>query len=490
MSEPRRYSFGPIERRGLVAGLGAAQLGAAAAGAALALAAARAWPGGPGLGVAASVLAVAAWAALWPVSGRPLVAWVVPAGRFAWRRLRGPSLARPAPSSRDAAGPWSLAASGSARRGRRRLAVGPAPPGLRLESASWGSDASIAVIRDLRAGTFAAVLPVKGRAFCLVDRDDQERRLAAWGGLLAALARNGSSVARIQWVERTVAGDGHALERYLAEAGVSAADSEWAGAARASYEEVVTGAGPTTVEHQVLVVIAVNPRRASKSMRFLGGGRGAVMEMLGREVRLVQGQMRSADLCPAEPLEPAELVRELLAATGEGSRGWPWAMASDEAWSQLRRDGSWHATYWVAQWPRVDVGPDFLAPLLLSTGRRSVSMVMGPVPPDRAARQVESARTADMADDELRAKAGFISTARRRRQVEGVERREAELAEGNADYRFCAYVTVSAASRVELEAAAGEVEQAASQSHLELRRLYGQQAEAFTWTLPLGRGLA
>jgi hypothetical protein len=33
------------------------------------------------------------------------------------------------------------------------------------------------------------------------------------------------------------------------------------------------------------------------------------------------------------------------------------------------------------------------------------------------------------------------------------------------------------------------MEQAARAAHLELRRLYGRQAEAFTWTLPLGRGL-
>ena len=35
-----------------------------------------------------------------------------------------------------------------------------------------------------------------------------------------------------------------------------------------------------------------------------------------------------------------------------------------------------------------------------------------------------------------------------------------------------------------------EAEHAAQTAHLELRRLYGRQAEAFTWTLPLGRGLA
>ena len=47
---------------------------------------------------------------------------------------------------------------------------------------------------------------------------------------------------------------------------------------------------------------------------------------------------------------------------------------------------TWHATYWIAEWPRIDVGPDFLAPLLLGPLRRSVSVVMEPVSPARAVR--------------------------------------------------------------------------------------------------------
>ena len=45
------------------------------------------------------------------------------------------------------------------------------------------------------------------------------------------------------------------------------------------------------------------------------------------------------------------------------------------------------------------------------------------------------------------------------------------------------------ATEAELDVACAEIEQAARPANLDLRRLYGQQAEAFTWTLPLGRGL-
>jgi hypothetical protein len=115
---------------------------------------------------------------------------------------------------------------------------------------------------------------------------------------------------------------------------------------------------------------------------------------------------------------------------------------------------------------------------------------MGPIPPGRAAREAEAARTADIADEQLRQRAGFLTTTRRKREADGVLRREAELADGHSEYRFSGFVTVTAADRTGLDAACTEVEQAAHQAQLELRRLYGQQAEAFTWTLPIGRGLA
>jgi hypothetical protein len=102
---------------------------------------------------------------------------------------------------------------------------------------------------------------------------------------------------------------------------------------------------------------------------------------------------------------------------------------------------------------------------------------------------VERARANDTADDALRSRLGFLSSARRRRQAEGTERREEELADGHAECRFTGYVTVSAPDPEALEDACGEIEQHAGSARLVLCRLRGQQAEAFSWTLPLCRGL-
>jgi hypothetical protein len=211
----------------------------------------------------------------------------------------------------------------------------------------------------------------------------------------------------------------------------------------------------------------------------------------------LQGQLRNADLGPEDPLGPGELEqtvaalqrpRRRVAGTGRNNPVWP--LASEEAWSWYRTDESWHATFWIAEWPRVEVSPDFLTPLLVGGGRRTVAVIMAPVPSSRALREVRSARTADVADARLRDRAGFLPSARREREAEGVARRESELTEGHAEFRFSGYVTISALERAELEVLCAEAEHAAQTAHLELRRLHGRQAEAFTWTLPLARGLA
>jgi hypothetical protein len=464
---PRWYTFHPLEQRGVLLGLQAGQIAALLGGAAAALLAAQAVPGPAGPALAVAVLAVAATGALRSRAGRPLAAWAPVVVGWVARHRHGPVLA-----AEPQTGRVEVVGSGFAG-----VSV--------VEVAGWPGHDALGLVRDRRSNMWAAVIPVRGQSFVLLDADDQVGRLEAWRAVLGTLARPGTPLRRIQWIHRSVPSDvGNPAAMARLPAGGAGTD-----AARESYQQLVTEAGLVTQSHQAWMVLAVaGPGR---------GGRGnRALDELRREVRLLDGHLRNADLRAGPPLGGAAL-RSLLASAYGGAPGGggrpsrrPWPMATDEAWSTLRVDGTWHASYWVAEWPRVDVTPDFLTPLLLCDGRRTVAVVMAPVPADRAAREARAARAADVADEELRSQAGFLPSARRGREAEGVLRREAELAEGHAEYRFSGYVTVTAGDRDGLEAACVETEQAAQRAHLELRRLYGRQAEAYSWTLPLGRGLA
>lgn len=466
----RGYTFDPLERRSVLLGLGPAQLGTLGAGALMALAAVVGLGGATGAAGAALAGGGAIAAACWPIDGRPPVAWAAVVIGWLVRRSRGPTL-----SAEPAGGARTRPAREASSRARPL-----APPGIALvEAPSVAGEPPMGVVRDHRAGTWAAVLEVSARSFPLLDADDQRRRLAAWGALLAGLARPGSPVARVQWAERVAPADPDALLRHLADRGI-AGDSD----AGRAYAELIAAAGPATEDHQTLLVLAIRSRRARSE---------GPCTLLRREVHMVQGQLRNAELTPSAALDPIALARAVRAGNDAAARRpgrGAWPLATDEDWSALRVDGSWHATYWIAEWPRVEARPDFLAPLLLAGGRRTVSMTLAPVPSARATRDVESSRTARLADDELRRRAGFLATARRQRQEDGIVRREEELADGHAEYRFSGYVTVAGADRTALAQRCAEVEHAAQAAHLDLRRLWGQQAEAFTWTLPLARGVA
>jgi hypothetical protein len=499
----RRFTFQPLERRGVLLGLDGGQIGTLLGGILAALAAGRSVGSPAGPGVAAVILGASVVGALWPLFGRPLAGWIPVIVGWALRAIRGPlvdgepltgrrsSTAVPPSGVSVTSDPDS--ASSRPGSGVRRIPHGadrrvPAPAGVALLHVKDGSDTGLGVVRDRRSGLLAAVVPVQGQSYALLDVDEQLRRLEAWRAALAILARPGTPIRRIQWVHRSAAVLGTAL--------VAAAEALPPGRsscllAQESYRQLVTDLAPATQCHRAWVILAVGGALGPS------GSSSRAMESLQRELRLLAGHLRNGNLAADSPLG-RDALRALLGSAhdrdiadgGDGSRRRPWSMASNEEWAAVRTDGTWHTTYWIAEWPRVEVNPDFLTPLLLCDGRRTVSVVMAPVPPDRAAREARAARAADVADEELRSRAGFLPSARRGRESEGVVRRETELADGHAEYRFSGYVTVTAPDRGALTIACAETEQAAQRAHLDLRLLYGRQAEAFLWTLPLARGLA
>ena len=495
-SDSGRYRFPPLERRGLIAGVSGTQLVVGAGGCLLALAALWIVPGAGGAMSAVCLVAATAAAAFWNVSGRSPGVWAPIAASWLHRRMGQPAR-------------YDVARVGTTVAGPPRAVPPAALAGVRISAApELTGSPSMGVVRDLKAGTIAAMIAVRGRSFSLLDPAEKNRRLDAWGAVLAGLCRDGSAVHRIQWVERAAPGDRDGLRRYLEESGRPALRGGGAEATH-SYAELISGAGPVGHTHECVVVVAVSVRKAARAARAFGRGYAGACGVLRRELRLLEGQLRHAELVvdrvlavgevaaafrsaldPQAP-HPGRLGRACdgaMAHDDEPTGAWP--MATDEGWARWRADAAWHTTYWISEWPRVEVGPDFLSPLLLATsGWRVVSVVLGPIPPARAAREAEAARTADMADEKLRQKAGFLTTARRQREAEGVIRRESELADGHAEFRFSGYIGVTAPTETELDVVCAEIEQAARQSNLELRRLYGQQAEAFTWTLPMGRGL-
>lgn len=465
MPESAGFRFGPRDRRGLIAGIRTGQavvVTLALLGALAGLYVLK----GSARSLAALMVLFGALVAFLPVGGRTLEEWVPVAARFSSAGARGARHEAPAIEAR-----------------------GPRPPsvlaGFKVLELEIGDARSIGAVHDQRRGVLAAALVADGGPFPLRDRAERGRLVAAWSSVLAAAA-HGSAPYRLQWIVRTVPDGAEELRERLVTGFAGAAPNSARQRAQESYETLVRDEHASAVRHEILLVLAV---RAPASP----GRLGPAAARLGREVLAFERRLKEAGVAVGGPATPAGLRAMLRRAFDTapvlGDVAWPWPVALEESWSTLRTDGTWHASYWIAEWPRHEVDSDFLLPLILNASdRRAISVVMSPVPPARAMRQVEHARTSVVADGELRRRHGFALTARSQREQQAVLRREVELAEGHAAYRFSGYVTVSSSSPEGLDEACARVEQAGAIARLELRRLYGAQGEAFCCTLPVARG--
>ncbi|MEJ7792422.1 MAG: SCO6880 family protein [Gaiellaceae bacterium] len=492
--EVRRYRFGPLERRGLVGSLRTAQAFVLAASLTTGVLLMRLLPGA-GFVAALGLVAVAILFCFWPIAGRAADEWLPIVGRFTSRMARG----------------RNRHLSTSPQTGVPQPVVSPpaAAVGLELLAAPLRGEA-VGIVKDRRGRTYTAALAVKVSSFGLLDRTEQEARQAAWGGVLSSMAREGSPVSRIQWVERTVPADGDEIGRYLGDTwdrGSVPLES----LAMQSYLDLVGSAPTVTRDHELFVCLQIDAKRAWRHMKRAGGKGGAdagACTVLLRELESLGERLAAADVRVVGALRPGMVASAFRVAFDPWSRpglarlasadrdrdgideAAAWPVATEASWSTYKSDGAVHATYWIASWPRTEVGAAFLSPLLLHAQMvRAVAVTIEPISPVRAIREVEASRTSDLADRELRGRMGFMETARRQRVAEATIRREDELADGHAAVRFAGYVTVSAQSEEELERHCSEVEHAAQMARLELLRLYGQQEEAFTYTLPLCRGL-
>jgi hypothetical protein len=378
----------------------------------------------------------------------------------------------------------------------------PCPPPslrqLRIEAARY-RDQPVGIVATHGGRRLTAILACRVIAFSLLDAEAQEHRLARWGLVLSGAA--GSAIRRIQWVERTAPAPGDELARWLA------AERDPEVPLRGtpmieSYLELISTTAKISQDHEILLAVEVDARRVRQR-----GHAGAVKSLLEQTERIAQG-LEAAEVRVMGALSPGQIARALRTAfdpyamtelaaleTTDPARDGlaetsAWPLGTRETWEHYHTDGAVHATYWIGGWPRVEVSPMFMDALLGgSSAVRTVAVTFEPIPIERSTREVEAAITRDQADRELRRRFGQSETARQRQAEDSAARRESELAAGHGEVRLAGFVTVTGRDVEDLRRACSEVHDHAARARVELHRMYGQQADAFTFTLPLCRGL-
>lgn len=501
MSDERlTYAFGPLERRGLLGPVRGGQALILSLGAALAVALLDRSPSAAGALGGLAALAGACLTSFVPVAGRTVQEWLPVGAAFLGRRLLGRSRFRsPAPTAGTI-----MPTSADRPRPEQRAAAVALPAelrGVRITEIPYRRHA-VGALAEQAGRRLTAVLACRVLAFSLLDPEAQERRLARWGLVLSCTA--GTAVRRLQWIERTAPAQGDELARWLHSERDPALPPRGAPILE-SYLELIGASTRVTQEHEILLAVQVDGRRSrswsGRSTRGLGEqlieatervSRGLVeaeVEVLGA---LSAGQLARTLRTAFDPYARAELAG--LDATDPDrdgiAEGDAWPVGVRERWDHYQSDGALHASFWISGWPRIEVSPMFMDALLGRSGAvRAVAVTFEPVAVQRSTREIEAAITRDQADRELRHRFGQSETARQRQARVATRRREAELAAGHGEVRLSGFITVSGRDAAELRSACAEVQDHAARARLELHRLYGQQADAFAFTLPLCRGL-
>src|SRR5690625_2455500 len=239
--------FSRLTRRGLILGLSLSQMIALGLGGASLIGSLYA---GGGILIAYSApIWLAAIALAWvKIGGRALVEWIPVCAWWLWRTTGGQLLYRRRIAAPRPAG--TLALPGDMA--RLREYVDP--------------DSGAGMIHDPTANTLTVAVGVTHPAFVLLDPGEQNRRVTAWGRVLATVCRSGR-VAALQVLERTLPDSGQGLAEWWAEHGTH--DDSWAST---TYSELIQRAGPAGERHATSLSLSLDMRAAARQIRTAGGG--------------------------------------------------------------------------------------------------------------------------------------------------------------------------------------------------------------------------
>ena len=469
--------FSRLTRRGVLFGLSGSQLVVVGFGA-IVLVFALYFGGGASLMYVVPVLLLCAALAFIGVGGRKLIEWLPVVSRWMWRSTGGQLLFRRHIVKPRPAGTLSL-------------------PGDAARLRQWLDPESGAVmVHDPHAATLTAIVGVTHPAFILLDPIEQQRRVTSWGRVLATACRSGR-IASLQVMERSLPDSGKGLAEWWSEHGNL--DGSWTST---TYGELIDRAGPAGERHASTISISLDMKAAGRAIRAAGGGNRGAASVLRQEMSTMTAALRAADLAPSGWLEPGDLavilrsaydpvVAGALERHGDLGRDLATAgpVAVSESWASVRSDSAHHCLLWISEWPRSLVYPGFLAPVLLSSGvRRTFTLLYAPMRTDQAARDIRKKKTEYISDAAQRQRIGQIEDAQQSAEYNDVLQQEADLTAGHGILRTTGLIAVSAGDPDELERSVADIEQAAIQASCETRRLWGQQAQAFSAAaLPLCR---
>jgi hypothetical protein len=363
----------------------------------------------------------------------------------------------------------------------------------------------VAVSRDRATNCYSATLRVSGRQFALVEPAAQDELIAQWGIALQAFINERTPVSSVRWSEWAAPAGLDDHHRWLNEQRTRDALPE----VEEHYLALLREAGSQVTRHETLVTVTIDANLIRLRRRDGTTRMHAAVRLLLGEMRLFAQRLEGAQLVVHGPLGPQEWARAMrlrldpssrtsldsrARALGDQAGGCrpenAAPMAAVGRWTSWQADDAWHRAFSVSEWPRLDVGAGWLAPLIGFDGAvRNFTVFFEPIAPSDSRRSIRRQASKLSADSQHRTTHGFRVGADYRRAATDVEDREAELVAGYGEVSYAGIVVVTAQSEDELDEAAEAMVMTASRVGIELRPLSGRHDQAVCATLPMARPL-
>lgn len=360
---------------------------------------------------------------------------------------------------------------------------------LRFEATTLdGSEAGLVAERVGRRRLLTAVVSVTGGdRFVFSGPDEQAAQISQWGEVLKSMAAEGPGLRRLQWVERATPQPSTVQSDWSTAAMDQVSTEEWD-----DYQSLHASIGTAAIHHDVYLGAQVETETSGADA--LSEATSELAQLcehlvaIGLRPRVLSRRGVAAVLRQwADPT-----TAERLALWGEGSI--PTTQAGPASrlvgYDTVRTDGYVHRVGQIAAWPRIDVGTEWMYPLLATAvpgSVRTVSMHLEAVSTEQAFAEVRDARTTGGMAQRKRDEKGMITTEEEERRVDEARSRERELTRGFRQHRIAGLVMVSSPAEETAARAWRFAERKATECHLDLRELHARGHEGWAATLPLCR---
>lgn len=385
-------------------------------------------------------------------------------------------------------------------------------PGIRASIQLWDVD-GVACVYSPQDRSVSVTAEVEVDGFLMKDIPERYDLAQQWSPVLASFTQR-PGIKRAVLQERTIPTTIRAArDHYETVTRNRGVDTETS--VNQNYERVMDRSEPFAVSHRNYVTFTLDLIALAPQLKSLGGGEDAVKSLAFLEARNLADALRAARITVRRWLssrEVAALARigfdpEFAANVQNRTDDRPGVdpaaigpMYLEEPRGKngvVYTDSGVHTTLWIHEWPRSDTSVGFVEPIVFarmpSTGEAIThifSIVLTPVTVKKAMKRIEDDKKVWRGNERLRAKRGVDGSAADAADWDALERQEEEIVAGHGEFRYGAYLTVTAPDEERLDQAIAGMRNALARAGMEPQILYCQQAEALMVNaLPLGVGM-